>query len=217
MNSTPRPTTSVVRPPRGLSRPAEPDRLKKLVIVAAAAVCLAHGAAAQDAEAGRAKAAACVACHGPDGNSSNPLVPSLAGQTARYIFLELRDFKEGRRENAAMQPFVKDLAAADMQDLGAFFALQRLADTGFKPDPAKVARGKAKAAETLCTMCHLGEFKGQNEVPRVAGQHHDYIVRQLQDFKAGRRTNDAGTMSSVSKTLDEQAIDDLAHYLAGLY
>ena len=65
-------------------------------------------------------------------------------------------------------------------------------------------------------MCHLGGFKGQNEIPRVAGQHHDYVVKQLQDFKNQRRTNDAGNMVSVSRTLSEQDMDDLAHYLAGL-
>jgi len=65
-------------------------------------------------------------------------------------------------------------------------------------------------------MCHLGVFKGQNEIPRVAGLHHDYIVKQMKDFKAGRRTNDAGNMSSVSKTLSDEDIEDLAHYLATL-
>jgi cytochrome c553 len=65
-------------------------------------------------------------------------------------------------------------------------------------------------------MCHLGGFRGQNEIPRVAGQHHDYVVKQLQDFKTGQRKNDAGNMSSVSKTLSDQDIEDLAHYLASL-
>ena len=170
----------------------------------------------QDVEAGRTKAATCQACHGPNGNSASPQFPVLAGQTARYLLLQLRDFKEGRRDAAVMQPFVKDLSRADMLDLAAFFAAQRPLDTGFKPDPAKAERGRKKAEETLCTMCHLGGFKGQNEIPRVAGQHHDYIVKQLQDFKAGVRTNDAGTMSSVSKTLSQQDIEDVAHFVSGL-
>jgi cytochrome c553 len=58
---------------------------------------------------------------------------------------------------------------------------------------------------------------GQNEIPRVAGQHHAYIVKQLKDFKTAKRTNDAGNMASVSKTLSDRDMDDLAHYLAGLY
>ena len=88
--------------------------------------------------------------------------------------------------------------------------------TSFKADAAKVERGRKKADETLCTMCHLGGFAGQNEIPRVAGQHYDYVVKQLLDFKAGRRTNDAGNMASVSQTLSDQDIENLAHYLAGL-
>jgi len=189
----------------------------RLAAVAPLVLLLAAAPArAQDVEAGRTKSAPCLACHGPNGNSGNAQFPVLAGQTARYLYLQLRDFKEGRRSNPAMLPFVKDLTQQDMLDLAAFYAAQRAADTGFKPDPAKVARGKAKADETLCTMCHLGGFKGQNEIPRVAGQHHDYVVAQLRAFKGGQRTNDAGTMSSVSKTLSDQDMDDLANYLATL-
>ena len=87
----------------------------------------------------------------------------------------------------------------------------------FKPNGKKVARGEKKAVETLCTMCHLRAFMGQNEIPRVASQHYEYIVKQMRDFKTGKRTNDAGNMASVSKTLSDQDIDDLGHYLAGLY
>ncbi len=173
-------------------------------------------AGAQDVEAGKAKATTCMACHGPEGNSPTAIIPILAGQSARYIYLELRDFKEGRRKNELMQQFAQSLSKEEMLDLGAYFAAQTPRDTGFKADPAKVARGEAKEKETLCTMCHLGGMKGQNEVPRVAGQHHDYVVKQLQDFKSGTRTNDAGTMSSVAKTLSDQDMDDLAHLMETL-
>ncbi len=189
-----------------------------LATAAAVALWLAPSgaASAQDAEAGRAKAAVCAACHGPDGRSENPAFPILAGQTARYVYLQLRDFKEGRRTSLQMSPFAAALTRDDMLDLAAFFAAQKPATAGFKADAAKVKRGRAKAAETLCTMCHLGGFKGQNEIPRVAGQHYEYVIRQLQDFKAGRRTNDAGTMSSVSRTLSDEDIEAIAQYVANL-
>ena len=145
-----------------------------------------------------------------------PQFPILAGQTARYLYLQLKDFKEGRRTEPTMDPFVKPLSREDMFDLSAYFAAQKLKPGNFKVDDKRAARGKAKADETLCTMCHLGGLKGQNEIPRLAGQNHDYVVKQLQDFKAGRRTNDTGTMSSVSKTLSDQDMDDLAHYIATL-
>lgn len=195
--------------PRGAS-------VKKFVFFLAIALAAGAPALAQNVEAGRVKAAACQACHGPNGNSPTPEFPILAGQTARYLYLQLRDFKEGRREAGAMKPFVENLSREDMLDLSAFFAAQKPLYTGFKVDPVKVERGRKKAEETLCTMCHLGGFKGQNDIPRVAGQHHAYVVKQMLDFKHGRRTNDAGNMSAVSKTLSEQDIDDVAHFLAGL-
>lgn len=174
-------------------------------------------AGAQDVDAGRKKAEVCVACHGVNGNSTVPQFPILAGQTARYVYLQLKDFKEGRRSEPQMEPFVKDLSRQDMLDLAAFFAAQKPRPNSFKADPERVARGKRKADETLCTMCHLGGFLGQNEIPRAAGQHYEYTVKQLRDFKTARRTNDAGNMASVSKTLSDQDIEDLGHYLASLF
>lgn len=163
-----------------------------------------------------AKAALCVACHGPQGNPSMPLVPALAGQTARYLYLQLRDFQEGRRSSDLMSPMAKDLTRDEMRELGAYFAAQKAAPQPFQPDAAKARLGKGKADETLCTMCHMGGFVGQNEIPRVVGQPFDYIVKQLRDFKAKTRTNDAGNMTSVSSTLTDDDIVNLAHYIAGL-
>lgn len=191
-------------------------RLHLLVVLVVVAAAVGE-AMAQDADAGRRKAEACVACHGPGGNSTVPTFPVLAGQTARYIYLQLKDFKEGRRAEPQMDPFVKDLTRQDMFDLAAYFAAQKARPNAFKADPERVARGKRKSDETLCTMCHLGGFIGQNEIPRAAGQHYEYTVKQLRDFKTGKRTNDAGNMASVSKTLSEQDIEDLGHYLASLF
>ena len=161
------------------------------------------------------KAAICAACHGPEGKAIDPY-PVLAGQTSRYLYLELRDFQEGRRNDPQMSPVAKDLTRDEMRELSDYFAKQKPAPQTFKPDAAKAALGKAKADETLCTMCHLGGFSGQNEIPRVAGQHYAYIVKELSDFKTRKRTNDAGNMTSVASTLSAQDIENLAHYLVGL-
>jgi len=168
------------------------------------------------APAAPAKAAVCVACHGPGGNSTQTTFPILAGQTARYLYLQLRDFQEGRRSDPAMTAMVKDLTRDELRELADYFARQKPAPQTFKSDPEKSRLGRLKAEETLCTMCHLGGFAGQNEIPRVAGQHYDYVVKQLRDFKARRRTNDAGNMTAVSNTLSDTDIDNLGHFVAGL-
>ncbi|BAN24941.1 c-type cytochrome [Caballeronia insecticola] len=169
-----------------------------------------------DAQAGAAKAAVCSACHGLTGNSTTADYPSLAGQTSRYIYLQLRDFKAGRRSDPRMSPMAANLSPDDMHDLADYFAAQKPTATDFKADPVKVAAGQKKSEEILCTMCHLGGFSGQNEIPRVAGQQYAYIVKQLQDFRARKRTNDAGNMTSVSKNLTDEDIENLANYVANL-
>jgi cytochrome c553 len=171
---------------------------------------------AQVADTVPPKAAICAACHGPQGKSAQAIYPILAGQTARYLYLQLRDFQEGRRTNELMGPIVIGMTRDEMRELSDYFAKQKPPGQDFAVDAAKARLGKLKADETLCTMCHLGGFAGQNEVPRVAGQHYDYIVKQLTDFRARTRTNDAGTMTSVANTLNAQDIENLAHYLVGL-
>jgi len=163
------------------------------------------------------RAQACFACHGQNGNSTNPMYPTLAGQNSRYIYLQLKDFKEGRRKDPQMTPMAEALSRDDMLALAEFFSKQKQASSGFKADADKVAAGRKKSDEVLCPMCHLGEFVGQNEIPRVAGQKYEYVKKQLEDFKARRRTNDAGNMTSVASTLSDADIENLAQYVANLY
>lgn len=160
---------------------------------------------------------ACEACHGPQGNSTDGNFPILAGQSARYIYIELRDFKEGRRKNEFMSAMAAPMSKQDMLAYGEYFAAQPQRATDFKPDPDKAALGKQKADETLCSMCHQGGFSGSNEIPKVAGQHPQYVIKQLKDFKARVRTNDAGNMASVSSTLSETDMENIANYIATLY
>jgi cytochrome c553 len=171
---------------------------------------------AQGDEAARKLAEPCMACHGPNGNSQNPDYPVLAGQSWRYIYVELKDFKEGRRTDPIMSAMAANLSRDDMIALGNFFAAQKPLPIGFKADGAKVEAGRKTSDAVLCPMCHLGGFVGQNEIPKVAGQYPQYVKKQLQDFKARRRTNDAGNMTSVAATLSDDDIENLAHYIANL-
>ena len=170
----------------------------------------------QDDPAIRKKAEVCFACHGPNGNSQNPQYPILAGQSWRYIYIELQDFKAGRRKDPVMSPLAADLSRDDMIALGNFFAAQKPLPIGFKADGARVEAGRKVSDAVLCPMCHLGGFVGQNEIPRVAGQYPQYVKKQLGDFKAKRRTNDAGNMTSVAATLSDEDIENLSQYIANL-
>lgn len=172
--------------------------------------------AAQDIAAGKAKSQVCAACHGVDGNSPSGQFPNLAGQTWRYIYVQLKDYKEGRRSDPVMTAMATPLSRQEMIDIANYFAAQPAKPSTFKADEGKIKLGKAKADETLCSMCHLGAFAGQNEIPRVAGQQYEYIVKQMRDFKARTRTNDAGNMTSVAQTLNEADIENLAHYITSL-
>lgn len=184
-----------------------------VVVVVSAAHALAQAALPAGAPP---QVVVCAACHTATGNSTNPLYPILAGQTARYLYLELRDFKAGRRHDPSMDPIAATLTPESMLALAEWFSKQKQEPNGFKPDPAKVDAGRKKADADLCSMCHLGNFSGQNEIPRVAGQHYAYIKKQLEDFRAKRRTNDGGNMTSVAATLTDAEIDNLAEYIANL-
>jgi cytochrome c553 len=176
----------------------------------------ASAAYAQDAARGKEKAAVCAACHGEGGNSTIPQNPILAGQTARYTYLQLRDFKNGRRKDPIMSPMAANLSREDMFDLAEYYSKQEPNGQGSKGDASKVAAGKVVSDNALCPMCHLGGFSGQNEVPRVAGQHYEYALKQLLDFKNRRRTNDAGTMTAVVRTISDEDLEAVAAYAASL-
>ena len=194
----------------------KPSTFFAFVLIGSCALLALTSAKAQDIEAGRAKAQACAACHGADGNSPAGNFPNLAGQSWRYIYVQLKDFKEGRRKDALMSPMAAPLSRQEMIDIANFYAVQTAKPSSFKADDAKIKLGKAKADENLCAMCHLGGFSGQNEIPRVAGQQYEYIVKQMKDFKARNRTNDAGNMTSVAQSLTEADIENLAHYITSL-
>ena len=188
----------------------------KIFLLALIAILLPSLASAQDAKAGKEKAAVCAACHGADGNSTIPQNPILAAQTARYIYLQLRDFKEGRRKDPIMSPMAANLSRQDMLDLAAYFSAQKSAGTNSKGDTSKIDEGRKVADAALCTMCHLGGLSGQNEIPKAGGQHYEYVLKQLQDFKAKRRTNDVGNMTAVLRTIPDEALPAVAAYVASL-
>ncbi|HEY5739932.1 MAG TPA: c-type cytochrome [Gammaproteobacteria bacterium] len=181
-------------------------------------------ATAADIEAGKAKSAICAACHGADGNSSNPAWPSLAGQHASYIYKQLIDFKEGRRSNATMTGMVVTLSDDDMKNLAAFYQSQQAKGVAF--DGELIDKGEniyrggiTDASVAACIGCHSPSAKGNGPAgwPALVGQHPEYIVAQLQAFKQGMRANDPGNMMrNVSARMSEMEMKSVAAYIAGI-
>ena len=194
-----------------------------------------------DAKAGQAKASACAACHGADGNPSDPQYPRIAGQSERYTAHQVALIASGQRGGmaVAMVPFVKDLSPQDMRDIGAYFATQKagagLADDTLITEGAYKGKkffevgqplyrgGDAARGIPACMACH-GPSGGGNPgpaYPQIGGQMQDYTARRLQEYRTGTTTEKDpalfNIMAQVTHALTDQEIQALATYLQGLH
>ena len=182
---------------------------------------MAHG----DVEAGKAKAAACAACHGADGNSMNPAWPKLAGQGAKYIAIQLKHFKSGARKNALMQGQAMALSTQDMQDLGAYYASLTTSPNAANPDTLELGQaiyrgGIMKKNVPACMACHSPDGVGNPSAafPKLAGQHANYSEAQLKSYRANERDYDsAKIMSGVSERMTDEEIRAVSEYMSGLH
>jgi cytochrome c553 len=168
------------------------------------------------APAAPARAEACASCHGPDGNSRDPAVPSLAGQQAAYLSLQLVQYREDRRQDDRMSPFAKDLSDADVEALAAWYAARRPKGGGRALAPAKAAAGRKVAEANHCGSCHMPDLGGQRHVPRLAGQHYEYLLQQMRGFKAQTRAELDGSMTMAAQALSARDIEDVVAWIASL-
>ena len=171
---------------------------------------------AADAAAGMQKAQVCVACHGPDGNSVNPAIPSLAGQPAQFVATQLLMFREGNRKDAQMAPFAANLSNTDLNNIAAYFAAQKPAPPSYNTAPADAEAGSRLSQRFNCVQCHGAALLGQQHIPRLAGQQHEYLKTQLRGFKASTRFDMDGQMTSAAQALSDADIEILANFLAGI-
>jgi cytochrome c553 len=169
-----------------------------------------------DIEAGRQKSQTCAACHGPAGNSTNPVMPSLAGQPAQFIALELFQFREGNRKDPQMTPIAAKLSNADLNDLAAYYSAQKPERPAHKSDPANAATASKLVQQLHCAQCHGPALLGQQHIPRLAGQQFEYLKTQLRGFKASTRADVDGNMTSAAQALTDHDIDVLVDYISGL-
>ena len=143
-------------------------------------------------------------------------MPSLAGQPAQFISMQLYLFREGNRKDPEMSPEASKLSNADMNELAAYFSRQKPAAPSHQTAPENAAAGQRLAEQHYCVQCHGPALLGLQHIPRLAGQPFTYLKTQLLDFKARTRADFDGNMTSAAQLLSDRDIEILADYLSGL-
>ncbi len=207
-------------------------KIKLAPIFALAGLALAANPAQADslvngsADAGKAKALTCTACHGPEGNSSSALWPNIAGQNAPYIQAQLKAFKDGSRMDPLMSSQAMLLSDEDMADLAVYFeslpgAAQSVADASLIDRGEALYRGGDKQNDAAaCLACHgpTGRGNPAAKYPALQGQHAAYTAKQLQAYSSGTRETDGKTriMRDIAARLDKDDIAAISSYVQGL-
>jgi cytochrome c553 len=168
-------------------------------------------AAAQD------RLALCDACHGAGGVSQTAGTPSIAGQPKLFLETQLVLFREEIRKSPVMQPAVAGLTDKEIVRLADHYAAQParpVADGS--ADAALAKQGLAFAQKNHCASCHLPDYRGQKQVPRLAGQREEYLVESMLAYRDNRRTGGDTIMAAALYGASDADIRALAHYLARL-
>ncbi|HUK04576.1 MAG TPA: c-type cytochrome [Burkholderiales bacterium] len=157
----------------------------------------------------------CLACHGAKGQSATPDVPSLGGQPAPYLLIQIYLFREKQRAVPLMNEMAKGLSDDDLRGLSdALAKLPAPAPSAEAADPARIERGRALITRHRCNSCHNLDLSGRENVPRIAGQREDYLARTLREYKNNTRHGYDGVMAEVTDAVTEAEIADLAHTIA---
>lgn len=164
----------------------------------------------------------CSGCHGADGNSEVPTFPKLAGQHAAYLVKEMKDYKSGHRVSDIMLPVMTPLNDQDMIDVALFYAKQKPTPAGAtKPELVEAGKkvyfeGNGKSGVPSCDGCHEEDGTGSAKFPRVAGQHADFTVEELQRYASGKRAYASKVMRTVAERLTPQEAEAVAQYMASM-
>jgi cytochrome c553 len=180
------------------------------IFAAVVGLAVAAGAAyaADDIEA---KAQACAACHGQNGVPIEPkTVPIIWGQQQSYLVKQLRDYRNGERDNPIMTPIAKGLAQEDLRKISAYFAAK-----SWPAQQAAAATASPPSGLTQCQPCHQPKFEGGPPAPRLAGLSYEYLVTSMRAFAADERANN-GDMPKFMQMLTDSERDAMARYLSAL-
>ena len=179
---------------------------------------------AGDVEAGKDKSIVCSACHGQNGNSINPLWPSLAGQHKQYTIHTLQAYKNGTRVDAVMQAQVMALTEEDFEDIAAYYNAQKMEKKNYDYGLAKKGEslyrgGNASTGVAACIACHGPTGRGNPGAgyPSLAGQHAAYTQDALKDYtNTGRKVGLNDMMQSLAARLTTEEIEAVSEYIQAL-
>jgi cytochrome c553 len=161
------------------------------------------------------RAAPCLACHGENGQSENPEIPSLGGQNAPYALIQLYLFREKQRVVEIMNEMTKTFTDDDLRAFSDLIAKlpppKPPADAG---NAVRLASGRALITQHRCNSCHNLDLSGRESIPRIADQREDYLVKTLREYKNNTRHGYDGTMAEVLAPITDAQIVDLAYYIA---
>lgn len=157
----------------------------------------------------------CAACHGVDGNSSTAGVPSIAGQPKLFIENQLVLFREGMRESDQMLAAMKGLKDPEIIKLAEHFSkLPAKPAATASQDKDLNEKGRALAKKLRCGICHLSDFRGQNQIPRLAGQREEYLLAEMKAYRDNKRKGGDTIMAATLYGVSDADIAALAHFLA---
>lgn len=180
------------------------------VLLVAGSAC----AQSADPARGKIKAAACEACHGSPERPPLAGTPPLAGQQQEFLALQMFLFREGLREAPQMASTLNGFSDWDLVDVAAYFTRQSAARNNARPDPQLLARGAALAKTMGCGSCHIEDYRGQKQVPRLTGLPEDYLAATMKAYRDNKRTGADTTMNGILYKMPDRDIEALAHYLA---
>ncbi len=181
------------------------------------ALVLLAGAGPGFAQSIEDRAKLCHACHGPAGQSSLPETPSIGGQPQFFVVAQLFLFREGRRNNAPMTEAAKGLTNDDLRAFAEYVSrLPPPAPPANPPDPARLARGRALTRQHPCGVCHNPDFSGREQMPRLAHQREDYLLKAMREYKSGARIGYAGAMATELQGLSDDDLRELAYFFSHL-
>jgi cytochrome c553 len=187
-----------------------------LSIVIAAHILL-SSASPVGADALQEALAACLDCHGAQGQSLFPDVPSLGGQPAFYLTIQLMMFREKLRAVEPMTQMLRGLNDDDLRALADYISKLPPPEGAAGPvDAGRMERARAVIEQNHCNFCHNRNFSGAENVPRLAGQREDYLARALGDYKNNTRRGYDASMADVLYPISGEQILDLAYFLARL-